>query len=147
MSISRVTSRWAAGLGLGFATACGAGPAGPEPVPSTYVLQSLNESALPYDHEGLGCCTYLSGELRLQDGHYTISLTARNRNTGLTFTVSEWGIYALDLPEISFTPEGYQVQPLLLDVGIAADPVIRVKLGGEGPGSPDQFRAIFVRAP
>lgn len=131
---------------LALIGACG-GPTGPETVEQRYLLQSLNESALPYDHEGLGCCTYLSGELELEHGRYTVSITARNRNNGLVFTAGEWGAYSLDLPEISFVPEGYQLQPLILDVGTVSDPVIRVNFGGEGPGSPDQFRAVFVRAP
>ena len=73
--------------------ACGDAPSNPGPLAASYTLRQLNDSTLPYDHEGLGCCTYLSGDLELDDGAYAIGLTARNRNTGVVFTAREWGTY------------------------------------------------------
>jgi hypothetical protein len=125
---------------------CGAGPTEPDLDGTVYELSTLNESALPWDHEGLGCCTYLNGELRFLEGLYTASLTARNRNTGVTFTVIERGTYHQG-SVITFVRESYEVQPLLLDVGLPREDEIRLSFGGEGPGSADQFRAVFVRGP
>ena len=128
---------------LAAASACDSTQA--NPVEADYVLQSLNESALPYDHEGLGCCTYLSGELELEEGRYTMSLTFRNRNSGLVFTAIEWGRYSQPQPGLlSFSRDSSAVAPLGLDVGTLAGNGIEVTFGGEGPGSPDQFHAFFV---
>lgn len=129
---------------LAAAVGCGSGPTEPVPAPGRYLLATLNEAALPYDHEGLGCCTYLSGELVLERSKYTASITARNRNTGLVFTASEWGAWTAQGLELSFAPEGYAVAPLGLDAGVAGGGEIRLTFGGEGPGSPDQFRARFA---
>jgi hypothetical protein len=110
-----------------------------------YTLRQLNATPLPYDHEGLGCCTYLSGTLDLEDGEYRMSITARNRNNGLVFSPTEWGDYALRGTSVTFAPDSFAVQGFLLDVGTASGDSIRVALGGEGPGAPDQFQALFVR--
>jgi len=125
------------------AAACGSGTQ-PNAGEETFALQTLNESALPYDHQGLGCCAYLSGDLKLADGRYTMSLTARNRNTGLVFTAKEWGTFTRQLSAVTFLPEGFEVIPFLLDVGVRTAHGLEVSLGGEGPGSPDQFRAVFT---
>ena len=121
---------------------CGTGPSEPGG-DREFILESLNESSLPYDHEGLGCCIYLGGSLQLQGNDYTVSITARNRNNNLVFTVREWGSFTEAAAQVTFVPEGFEIQPLLLDVATVANGRIRVSFGGEGPGSPDQFRAVF----
>lgn len=112
-----------------------------------YQMQQMNGGPLPYDHEGLGCCTYLSGELVLERGSYAISLMARNRNTGLIFTAWEWGRYQQAVSSVTFAPDSFEVAPFLLGVGTLSGDAIQVALGGEGPGSPDQFQTLFVRIP
>ncbi len=126
---------------------CGTESTAPGPVAEAYALETLNESALPYDHEGLGCCTYLNGALQLLQGRYTVSLTFRNRNSGSVFTAIEWGKYTELLSALSFALDSFAVSPLGLDAGIASGNEVRVTFGGEGPGSPDQFRAVFVHLP
>jgi hypothetical protein len=37
------------------------------------------------------------------------------------------------------------VAPLLLDAGTVSADTLRVAFGGEGPGSADQFHALYVR--
>jgi len=121
---------------------CGSGPSEPSG-DREFVLESLNESSLPYDHEGLGCCIYLSGSLQLQGNDYSVSITARNRNNNQVFTVREWGSFIETAAQVTFVPEGFEIQPLMLDVATVGNGRIRVSFGGEGPGSPDQFRAVF----
>ena len=116
----------------------------PDPVAALYDLRTLNQSALPYDHEGLGCCVYLGGTLELRTGRYTASLTARTRNTGLVFTATEWGKYTRQLQEIAFALDSFAVAPLGFDVGTLEEIGIEVAFGGEGHGSPDQFYGFFV---
>ena len=127
--------------------ACGDGPSNPGPLAASYTLRQLNDSTLPYDHEGLGCCTYLSGDLELDDGAYAIGLTARNRNTGVVFTAREWGTYVRGGPTVTFTRDSFEIIGFLLDVARLSDDTLGVSFGGEGPGSPDQFAALFVQAP
>jgi hypothetical protein len=127
--------------------ACGSETTQPTPIEGTFVLQTLNEATLPYDHEGLGCCTYLGGGLQLGQGRYAVSITARNRNTQLVFTATEWGRYSQQASALGFVRDSFALFPFLLDSGTAAADGIRIPFGGEGPGSPDQFRALFVRSP
>jgi hypothetical protein len=127
--------------------ACGDGPGDPGLPVSVYSLRQLNDSTLPYDHEGLGCCTYLSGQLELDAQDYAISLTARNRNTGETFTAKEWGSYAANGAALTFARDSFLIIGFALDVATVSGDSLRVAFGGEGPGSPDQFDALFVRAP
>jgi len=140
---------WRAGvvgaLALATLTGCGEDVAGPEAIEGVYALRRLNGAPLPYDHEGLGCCTYLDGTLRLEGGGYAVSLTARNRNTSLVFTAMEWGKYAHEVSSLTFAPDSFVVAPLGLDVGTVSTDSVRVAFGGEGPGSPDQFQGLFVR--
>ena len=126
---------------------CGDDASGPGAIEGDYDLRGLNEEPLPYDHDGLGCCTYLSGGLVLDGPDYTASLTARNRNNGLVFTAMEWGTYARRGSSLTFELDSVVVAPLLLDAGTISGDTLRVAFGGEGPGSPDQFRAIYVRRP
>ena len=51
---------------------------GPVQIEGTYLLTRLNSSVLPYDHDGLGCCTYLAGQLELSGGRYVMAITARS---------------------------------------------------------------------
>lgn len=126
-------------------TACGDDPSGPNPVEGSYTLHQLNDEPLPYDHGGLGCCTYLSGTLDLEAGSYVATLTARNRNTALVFTATEWGTYQRQTSSLAFALDSVDITPLGLDAGTISGDTLRVAFGGEGPGSPDQFHAVFVR--
>ncbi len=139
--------RWRAGLlgGCAGLAGCGADVSGPEAVEGIYALRQLNAAELPYDHEGLGCCTYLDGALRLDGGGYELSIQARNRNTGLVFTATEWGTYTGQVSTLAFAPDSFAVEPIGLDAGTVSADSVRVTFGGEGPGSPDQFRGLFVR--
>jgi hypothetical protein len=134
-------------LGACALAACGNDASGPSAVDGVYTLRRLNDEALPYDHEGLGCCTYLSGTLDLEAGSYAAALTARNRNTGLVFTATEWGTYTRRASSLTFAPDSVDVTPLILDAGTVSGDTLRVAFGGEGPGSPDQFQAVYVRDP
>ena len=80
-----LTRHSAAAVLFAVVAGCGDGSTDPSPA-AVYALEQLNDSTLPYDHEGLGCCSYLSGGIELTDGDYAISLTARNRrNTGVIY--------------------------------------------------------------
>lgn len=133
-------------LGSAWLLVAGAacGSTQPNPAEEVYRLQTLNESALPYDHEGLGCCVYLSGSLTLREGRYEMAITFRNRNSGLEYTAEEWGSYTLVQEALSFVGESYAVAPIGLDSGVLEGGGLRLTFGGEGPGSPDQFRAFLV---
>jgi hypothetical protein len=136
----------AAFLGL---LACGDDSSGPATEDDgTYVLRQLNDSPLPYDHEGLGCCTYLEGRMELDRGRYEVAITFRNRNNGLVATIMEWGRTGpRPASRLAFAPDSFVVTPFLLDTATLAADTLRVEWGGEGPGSPDQFQALFVREP
>jgi len=140
---------WRVGAVGAFAalTGCGEDVSGLGAIEGTYALRRLNGAPLPYDHQGLGCCTYLDGSLRLEGGDYEVSVTARNRNTDLVFTAMEWGTYARQVSSLTFAADSFAVAPLGLDVGTVAADSVRVAFGGEGPGSPDQFQGLFVRSP
>ena len=128
--------------------ACGDDSAGPSADDGSYSLLQLNDSLLPYDHEGLGCCTYLDGRMELDRGRYEVAVTFRNRNNGLVATIIEWGRSAPQpSSRLSFRPDSFVVTPFLLDTAALAGDTLRVAWGGEGPGSPDQFHALFVRDP
>jgi hypothetical protein len=120
--------------------------AGPGEAEGVFELRRLNDQELPYDHDGLGCCTYLAGKMTLaSDGKYTMELTARNRNTGVVFTATEWGQFTHEQGAMAFAFAGYSVAGLLCDVGALSGDSLTVYFGGEGHGSPDQFRALLVR--
>ena len=124
--------------------ACG-DDGGPGSVEGNYLLQTLNGEPLPYDNDGLGCCSYLAGALILDAGEYTIGITARNFGDTDRFTVTEWGTYATNGTTLTFAPDSFDLVPLLLSPGTISDGTIVLGLGGEGPGAPDQFQAAFVR--
>ena len=48
---------------------------------------------------------------------------------------------------MTFTRDSFEIIGFLLDVARLSDDTLRVSFGGEGPGSPDQFAALFVQAP
>lgn len=127
-------------------TSCSDSPASPGSLTGNYTLRRLNGALLPYDHEGLGCCTYLAGALRLSGPEYQASLMAQNRNTQVIFTAVEWGS-VLRVPDgrLAFARDSFAISPLGLDTARVAGDTIRLGFGGEGPGSPDQFQALFVR--
>ncbi|MBA3497219.1 MAG: hypothetical protein M3Q93_07500 [Gemmatimonadota bacterium] len=143
--------RWrSVALASGWAglVACGGGDtAGPGVVEGSYTLRQLNDAALPYDHDGQGCCTYLAGTLLLDAAGYEFSLQSRNRNTALVFTATEWGKYAPQGSTVAFTADSFAEAPLGLDLGTVSGDSVRVLFGGEGPGSPDQFSGLFVPSP
>ena len=64
----------ACALAASALAACGNDASGPSAIEGVYTLHRLNEEPLPYDHEGLGCCTYLSGTLDLEAGSYAAAL-------------------------------------------------------------------------
>ena len=128
--------------------ACGGESAGPSADDGSYTLRQLNDSLLPYDHEGLGCCTYLEGRMELGGGRYEVAVTFRNRNNGLVATIMEWGrSEPQESSRLAFRPDSFVVTPFLLDTATLTADTLRVAWGGEGPGSPDQFQALFVRGP
>lgn len=135
-----------AGLALLLAALVGCGSSSGSAGEVAYTLRLLNGAELPYDHEGLGCCTYLGGTLGLEDGGYTVGLTARNRNTSEVFTAIEWGGYQQQGTALSFASDSFVVAPIGLDAATVSGDSLRVRFGGEGPGSPDQFEGLFVRA-
>lgn len=79
------------GIALAILVGCGGDFTGPGSVEGSFTLSTLNESSLPYDQNGLGCCIYLGGSLDFQGHGYTIGISARNRNNGLEFTAVEGG--------------------------------------------------------
>ncbi len=113
---------------------------GPE---GTYTLVQLGGKSLPADV--WGCCVTLSGSLRLEDGRYDISDTQRNKNNGIQFTVTEQGTYSIAGTTITFVRTGGDPFPFLLAPGTVSGRIITVKMGGEGPGSPDQQEAVYRR--
>lgn len=139
--------------GLGFLIvlgllACGDDPTAPSSADGLWSLRRLNGAPLPYDHEGLGCCNYLSGSMELTRGRYDAGITFANRITGQVASVVEWGTYAQPSPSrIVFARDSFVLAPMLMDVATVSADTIRVAWGGEGPGSPDQFQALYVREP
>jgi hypothetical protein len=87
----------------------------------------------------------LEGKLELDGGRYAAAITARNRNTSQVFTAMEWGTVVHRESSLTFSPESVAVTPLLLDAGTVSGDTLRVAFGGEGPGSADQFQALYVR--
>ena len=141
-------SRLASALSVfAILAACSNDAPGPSAAEGAYSLRELNGAPLPYDHEGLGCCTYLSGTLELQEGSYAAAITARNRNTSVVFTAREWGTYVRQESALTFAPESVDVAPLLFDAGTFSADTLQVAFGGEGPGSEDQFQAAYVLEP
>ncbi len=90
----------------------------------------------------------MRARLRLEAGRYAISDTQRNKNNGIEFTVTEQGTYSLDSlagATITFVRTGGDPYPFLLAPGTVSGNTITVKMGGEGPGAPDQQEAVYRR--
>jgi hypothetical protein len=141
----RTTARACTGIAIALGAALACSDVGPESVEGSYALESLNDSPLPYDNEGLGCCWYLAGTLTLTTSDYTISITARNFGSADPFAVTEWGTYTRAGATLTFAPDSFDMVPLLLSPATASGDAIELGLGGEGPGEPDQFQARFER--
>ena len=135
---------WVIPIVLAITAACG-DTLGPDEISGVYDLRKMNGRPMPYDHEGLGCCTYLNGALKLESRRYVISITARNRNNGIVTTATEWGQFQLQTTHVVFERDSFDVAPFLLDTALIQQDTISMAFGGEGPGSPDQFDASFVR--
>lgn len=111
-------------------------------VEGTYTLVELKGQPLPYD-DGTGCCIYQGGSLALSGGRsYTVSITARNRTTQATFTVTESGDYLRSGDRLQFTREQGTFGAALHDARLEGG-AIRLSLGGDGPGAADQHAAVF----
>ena len=132
---------------VSFAIGCGDGdstaPNDNGSAEGTYTLVQLGGKSLPADV--WGCCVTLSGSLRLEAGHYNLSDTQRNKNNGIQFTVTEQGTYSISGTTITFVRTGGDPFPFLLAPGTISGRTITVKMGGEGPGSPDQQEAVYRR--
>lgn len=141
---------WYRGLGpvaaLALVAACGSST-GPGLLHQSFELHQLNNADLPYDHEGLGCCTYLAGELQVEAREYTFSLTAHNRNTGEVFTAVEYGKVDQHGSGLTFAFDSFAPIPLGLTDGTVRGDTLRANFGGEGQGAPDQFHGLFVHGP
>src|ERR687890_661116 len=105
--------------------------------PAAATCSGRSTTALPYDHEGLGCCIYLAGSLKLAGGRYDATIKARNRNTGLIFTGEEWGSYsAQSATRIAFTADSFVTHPVLLTVATVSTDTVLASLGGVRPERP-----------
>ncbi len=127
-------------LALAAGIACGSSTG---PQEGTYQLQSLRGTALPYV-DTLGCCTYTGGRLELDGQEYDLRLYFQNNTNALVDTAFERGTYAADGDSLAFTPLQANY-PLSLYGAVRQRDTIRLALGGDGPGAPDQFPAMFVR--
>ena len=65
----------------------------------------------------------------------------------MIFTAREWGSYIASGSSLSFVSDSFAVIGFRLDLSALSGDSLRVAFGGEGPGAPDQFHALFVRAP
>jgi hypothetical protein len=129
-------------VAAGWLAGCGGSPAEPSSVEGTYRLVELNGQALPYDH-ALGCCVYSAGRLTLHSGRYEASLTFQNKNNHGVFTVAEQGSYTVRGTSIEFVRISADYPFSLYDAHLEGSS-IRLRLGGDGPGAADQFRALFT---
>jgi hypothetical protein len=138
MPIFRTTAARAVIL-LALLAACGdQGPGA-----TVYRLRQLNDAPVPYV-DTLGCCTYLGGNLRLDNGDYDARLWFQNRLNGLSDTAIELGNYRVSADSLFFTPTTANLALSLYGATRSGD-TLRLKLGGNGPGAVDQFSALFVR--
>lgn len=125
------------GLLIGLC-ACGDGATAPQ---GTYHLIALKEQPLPYD-DPLGCCVYTGGTLVLEAGNYEIAITFRNKNSSIVSTFREQGSYHLTGTDVEFQPTGGDAPMHLYNARLEGD-VIRLAMGGDGPGAADQYSAVF----
>jgi hypothetical protein len=122
---------------------CGGGD-DPDVVVGDFAMTSLRGVALPYDDVN-GCCIYESGSLELDEDQYLVSGTFRNRNSSVTTTGWESGTFQLDGDFLRFQPLSANIAAFHLGHATIHGDTIRLSLGGEGPGEPDSFAAVFVR--
>jgi len=127
-----------------LATACSESTAVPT-VEGTFGLTALNGQPLPYD-DSLGCCVYLAGRMSFARDRFDILITSRTKFNQQIADVTGAGIFKQHASALTFQQDVGDAPFLLFDGHVSAD-TIRVALGGEGPGAPDQFHAIFVRSP
>jgi hypothetical protein len=114
-------------------------------VEGAFGLTALNAQPLPYD-DSLGCCVYLAGRMSFARDRFEIVITSRTKFNQQIADATGAGIFNQHGSALTFQQDAGDVPFLLADGQISAD-TIRVALGGEGPGAPDQFHAIFVRVP
>lgn len=115
----------------------------PSPVEGTYRLERLNDQPLPYA-DTLGCCTYSSGFLRLDDGTYEVRQFYLSPPDLTTLEAFEVGRYTVSGNRLQFLPTTGSAAFNLFGAAVQTD-TIRLLLGGDGPGAADQFRAMFWR--
>lgn len=116
-----------------------------EPGEGSYSMVELNDSPLPYDDDP-GCCVYLGGSLELDGSRYGIGIHFRNKINLIDTTFVERGRYDVTGEEIRFFMTEADF-PLGLSHGVLVGDTVRVRFGGEGPGSDEQFRAVFQKNP
>ena len=117
----------------------------PQELDGTYTLVSENDQSVPTDPFAPdGCCMTLSGKLLLEGNSYSLSTTYQNKNNGIIFANSEYGIFSRSGNTLSFVRKGGGEYPYLLGPGTADGDTITLLHGDEGPGS-NQIRAVFRR--
>ena len=130
-------------LVLFLCAACGDSN-GPRGVEGFFRLTHLRGEPVPYV-DPLGCCVYVSGSLELDEFDYTITTIARNKSDTTLFSVFESGRFYQLGDSLHFTRESGNLIDFLLGHATLVNDTIRLSLGGEGPGEPDAFPAVFVK--
>ena len=123
--------------------ACG-DSTGPESVTGTFGLTHLRGLPVPYV-DPLGCCVYLGGTIELAGLDYTITMLSRNKSDTTVFSVFENGSFYQQGDSLHFTFESGNLINFQLGHATLVNDTIRLSLGGEGPGEPDAFPAVFVK--
>lgn len=116
---------------------------GPEAVQGFFRLTHLRGVPVPYV-DPMGCCVYESGSLDLDQFDYTITTIARNKADTAHFSVFESGRFFKSGDSLHFTAENGNLIDFQLGHATLRHDTIRLSLGGEGPGAPDAFPAVFV---
>jgi hypothetical protein len=124
--------------------ACGGDGTGPQGVSGFFRLTHLRGVPVPY-LDPLGCCVYESGSLELDEFDYTITTIARNKADTAHFSVFESGRFSKSGDSLHFTAETGNLIDFHLGHATLVNDTIRLSLGGEGPGEPDAFPAVFVK--
>jgi hypothetical protein len=124
--------------------ACGGETTGPHGVTGFFRLTHLRGVPVPYA-DPLGCCVYESGSLELDEFDYTITTIARNKADTAHFSVFESGSFYKSGDSLHFTAETGNLIDFQLGHATLVNDTIRLSLGGEGPGEPDAFPAVFVK--
>lgn len=117
---------------------------GPQGVEGSFRLTHLRGVPVPYV-DPLGCCVYESGTLDLAEFDYTITMISRNKNDTTHFSVFESGRFHQSGDSLHFTFETGNLINFNLGHATLVNDTIRLSLGGEGPGEPDAFPAVFVK--